>query len=145
MKKKKFNQKELKSPEAIREMVNSTPIQPIYKGTFCHEFHLLGDVNDVKSVFGRFIEADDDKRNWSDEFKKEYEETLKQKVLTAIEENHKKVKEKIEAMVIEEVEKIKAVKKDIERDLETIREKTGELKQLCDFIENVEKLFDKKA
>ena len=66
-------------------------------------------------------------------------------MLTAIEENHKKVKEKIEAMVMEEVEKIKAVKKDIERDLETIREKTGELKQLCDFIENVEKLFDRKA
>lgn len=125
--------------------VNSTPIQPIYKGTIRHEFHLLGDVNDVKSVFGRFIETDDDKINWSDEFKKEYEDTLKQKVLTAIEENRKKVKEKIEAMVMEEVEKIKAVKKDIERDLETIREKTGELKQLCDFIEKVEKLFDRKA
>lgn len=145
MKKKKFNQKELKSLEAIREMVNSAPIQPIYKGTFRQEFHLLGDVGDIKSVFGLFIEADDDKKNWSDKFKKEYEETLKQKLLTVTEEMHKEIRDRTDAMVMEEVEKIKAVKKDIERDLETIREKTGELKQLCDFIENVEKLFDKKA
>ena len=145
MGKKKFNQKEQKSLEAIREMVNSTPIQPIYKGTFRYEFHILGDIGDIKSVFGRFIEADDDERNWSDEFKKEYKEILKQKLLTVTEETYKKVEEEIEAMVMEEVEKIKAVKKDIERDLETIREKAGELKQLCDFIENVEKLFDRKA
>lgn len=77
--------------------------------------------------------------------KKEYEETLKQKLLTVTEEIHKEAREKIEAMVMEEVEKIKAVKKDIERDLETIGEKTGELKHLCDFIESVEKLFDRKA
>ena len=122
MKKKKFNQKEQKSLEAIREMVNSTPIQPICKGTFRQEFHLLGDIGDVESAFERFIEAGDDERNWSDEFKKEHKEILKQKLLTVTEKMWKEIDERIEAM-----EKIKAVKKDIERDLETIREKNGKI------------------
>ena len=125
--------------QALKELLNSSPTLPIYRETLRPEFNILGDVGDVKTVNCNIRFVDEDEKHWSDEQKKEREELLKQRLLPQIEKIHKEYTEGINAIIMEEIEKIKTAKKNIEQDLEAIRKKTRELKRLCAFID---KLFD---
>lgn len=138
MENENFNRK---AQKALEELLNSSPAQPICRETFRPEFNILGDVGEVKTVNCHLGLVDKDEKHWSDEQKKEREELLKQRLLPQIEKIHKEYTEEINAIIMEEIEKIKTAKKNIEQDLEAIRKKTGELEQLCAFID---KLFDQK-
>lgn len=133
------NENLYRKAQALKELLNSSPTLPICRETLRPEFNILGDVGDVKTVNCNIGLVDEDEKHWSGEQKKEREELLKQRLLPQIEKIHKECTEEINAIIMEEIEKIKTAKKNIEQDLEAIRKKTGELKRLCAFID---KLFD---